>query len=162
MRGVIGLVLSAWLLVPATAGAQGMNVAFGGLNSDPGAPVEVSSDALSVNQENGSAEFTGNVVIGQGSFRLSAPRVLVIYDEETRGIARLQAEGGVTLVSAEDAAEAEAADYDVSGGIIVMTGNVLLTQGQNAISSAKMTVDVRAGTAQMAGRVKTLIVTEDQ
>ena len=35
-----------------------------------------------------------------------------------------------------------------------MTGNVLLTQGDNALTSERMTVDLDAGTAQMAGRVQ--------
>ncbi len=47
----------------------------------------------------------------------------------------------------------------ITEGTIVMTGNVLLDQGPNALSADKMTVQLSDGTAQMAGRVKTIIQT---
>ena len=139
--------------------AQGTNVAFGTIRQDTSAPVEVTADNLSVDQTNGTAVFTGNVVIGQGEMRLSAARVQVVYATGGAGISRLEATGGVTLVSGPDAAEAQKADYDVEGGTIVMTGDVLLTQGQSALTSEKMTVNLDDGTAQMSGRVKTILQT---
>lgn len=137
--------------------AQGTNVAFGTIRQDTGQPVEVTADNLSVDQETGTAIFTGNVLIGQGEMRLSAPRVLVVYRAENKGIARLEATGGVTLVSGPDAAEAERADYNIDDGTIVMTGNVLLDQGPNALSADRMNIRLDDGTAQMSGRVKTII-----
>jgi len=137
--------------------AQGTNVAFGTIRQDPGQPGEVTADNLSVDQQTGIAIFTGNVLIGQGEMRLSAPRVLVVYRAENKGIARLEATGGVTLVSGPDAAEAERADYNIDDGTIVMTGNVLLYQGPNALSADRMNIRLDDGTAQMSGRVKTII-----
>ena len=137
--------------------AQGTNVAFGTIRQDTGLPVEVTADNLSVDQGTGTAIFTGNVLIGQGEMRLSAARVLVVYRDQTEGIARLEATGGVTLVSGPDAAESERADYDIDSGTIVMSGNVLLAQGRNALSSDKMSVKLSDGTAQMSGRVKTVL-----
>ena len=49
--------------------------------------------------------------------------------QDGTGIARLEASGGVTLVSGEDAAEAAGADYDVQTGMIEMAGDVLLGAG---------------------------------
>jgi lipopolysaccharide export system protein LptA len=137
--------------------AQGSTVAFGTLQQDTSLPVEVTSDNLSVDQETGIAIFTGNVLIGQGEMRLSAPRVLVVYAAEQKGIERMEATGGVTLVSGPDAAESDRADYSIADGVIVMTGNVLLDQGPNALSADRMTVQLTDGTAQMSGRVKTII-----
>ncbi|SLN69965.1 Lipopolysaccharide export system protein LptA precursor [Falsiruegeria litorea R37] len=148
----ISLVLGA-----APVSAQGTNVAFGAIKADPSLPVEVTADTLDVNQENGSAEFKGNVLVGQGEMRLSAQRVLVIYNQEQSGIQRMEATGDVVLVSGPDAAQAQRADYTIDTGVIVMTGNVLLTQGENALTSNKMTVNLITGTAQMVGRVKTIL-----
>lgn len=156
LRVVVALVLIA--LSPALAVAQGTNVAFGAVKADPTLPVEVTADSLDVNQADGTAEFQGNVLIGQGEMRLSAQRVLVIYNEDTSGIDRLEATGDVVLVSGPDAAEAQRADYSVSSGVIVMSGNVLLTQGKNALTSDRMTVNLSSGTAQMNGRVKTILI----
>ncbi|WP_254701893.1 lipopolysaccharide transport periplasmic protein LptA [Roseovarius sp. THAF27] len=149
------------LCQPLGAAAQGAQVAFGNTAQDSSLPVEVTADNLDVNQQDGTAVFTGNVLIGQGEMRLSAPRVLVVYKSDQSGIEELQATGGVTLVSGEDAAEASRADYNVDTGLIEMEGDVLLVQGINALSGDKMFVDTRAGTARVTGRVKTILQPED-
>lgn len=153
---VVVFLLAVLGLVPALT-AQGTSVAFGTMQRDTDAPVEVTAEQLSVDQETGTAIFTGDVLIGQGEMRLSAPRVLVVYKEGRSGIERLEATGGVTLVSGPDAAESERADYDIDTGVIVMTGNVLLTQGESALTADRMTVNLDDGTAQMVGRVKTIL-----
>lgn len=141
--------------------AQTTNVAFGTMQQDTSLPVEVTADSLSVNQTDGTAIFTGNVVIVQGEMRLAAPRVLVVYAETSEGeesrIERLEATGGVVLVSGPDAAESERADYNVDDGQVLMQGNVLLTQGASALTSDRMRVNLTGGTAQMDGRVKTIL-----
>lgn len=151
---VIGLVMT---FGSTGAFAQGANVAFGTFKADPTLPVEVTADSLDVNQADGSAQFNGNVLVGQGEMRLSANKVLVIYNQEAGGIQQLVATGDVVLVNGPDAAESERAEYTIDSGIIVMTGNVLLTQGQNALTSDRMTVNLVTGTANMAGRVKTIL-----
>lgn len=137
--------------------SQGTNIAFGNLKQDSGAPVEVSADTMDINQTTGSAVLAGNVLIGQGEMRISAASVSILYNSDRSRIARLQASGGVTLVSGEDAAEAAEADYNVASGIILLSGNVLLVQGTTAITADKMRVDTNAGTAKMEGRVKTVL-----
>jgi lipopolysaccharide export system protein LptA len=150
--------LSLLLTLGSTgAFAQSANVAFGTFKADPTLPVEVTADTLDVNQADGSAQFNGNVLVGQGEMRLSANKVLVIYNQEAGGIQRLEATGEVVLVNGPDAAESDRAEYTIDSGIIVMTGNVLLTQGQNALTSDRMTVNLITGTANMAGRVKTIL-----
>lgn len=144
------------LFTPAVL-AQGTSVAFGTLRQNPDAPVEVSADALSVDQDTGTAVFSGNVLIGQGDMRLSATRVLVVYKTGNTGIERLEASGGVTLISGADAAESQRADYNIDTGTILMSGDVLLTQGPSALTAERMSVNLRDGTAQMSGRVKTIL-----
>lgn len=145
----------------ASATAQGTNISFGSFKSDPTLPVEVTADTLDVDQSSGAATFVGNVLIGQGEMRLAAAKVLVVYNQDSSGIDRLEATGGVTLVSGPDAAEAERADYTIDDGLIVMNGNVLLTQGPSTLSADSMTVNLITGTAQMVGRVKTILNTGD-
>lgn len=147
----------ALALMPAGAWAQAGQVAFGKTQQNRTLPVEVTSDTLNVNQADNTAIFTGNVVIGQGEMRLAAPRVLVVYLPDRSGIESLEATGGVTLVSGEDAAEAERADYNITTGMIELRGNVLLVQGSNAITGETVLVDTAAGTAQVSGRVKTIL-----
>lgn len=138
---------------------QGTSVAFGTIRQDVSQPVEATADSLSVDQETGNAIFEGNVVVGQGEMRLSASRVKIVYRNEGQGIERLEASGGVTLVSGPDAAEAQRADYNIDDGTIVLTGSVLLAQGASAISAERMSIRLSDGTAQMTGRVKTILQT---
>lgn len=149
-------VLAALIASTVPAAAQTATT-FGGLKADVKAPVEVSSDALSVNQADGSATFTGNVVIGQGAMRLSAAEVKVVYAGQGQNrIQSLTATGGVTLVSGEDAAEAKQAVYEVEAGEVTLTGDVIVTRGENVLSGERMVVDLAKGTAAVEGRVRSV------
>ena len=153
------LLLAAALFLCLTSGlvlAQQADIAFAGMKQDTSLPVEVDADNLSINNANGSAVFSGNVVVVQGEMRLTAGEVRVEYTAAGGGIKTLIASGGVTLVSTADAAEAQEAVYPIASGNVVMSGNVLLTQGQNAISGQKLVINLKDGTGVMEGRVKTV------
>lgn len=145
------------LLTPGVTVAQDFEVAFGSLKQDTDQPVEVTADKLSLNQGDGTALFQGNVLINQGEMRITAPEVLVFYNEDGSGIEKLLATGRVLMVKDQDAAEADSADYNIEKGTVLMTGDVLLTQGINTLSSNKMNVNLRTGTAEFEGRVKTIL-----
>ena len=153
------LVLCITLIGGAPALAKETNVSFGTIAQDTTAPVEMTTDNLSVDQATGKAIFEGNVLIEQGNLRLSAGKVEVVYRAESAGIAKLIASGGVTLVAGADAAEATRAVYDIDSGAIVMSGDVLLAQGPSALTAQKMTINLKNGTANMSGQVKTILQT---
>lgn len=154
---LIGVLLA--LCIAGPAASQNASVNFGEVKHDPSEPVEITADELSVDQQSGEAVFTGNVVAGQGELRLTAATVTVEYTKDGGDIDRLLASGGVTLVNGGEAAEAQNAVYAVGSGEIVMTGEVLLTQGPNAISGEKLIVDLNTGQGQMVGRVRTIFKT---
>lgn len=133
------------------------NVALGGITVDATAAIEVTADTLSVDQDTGSAVFAGSVVVVQGDLRMSAGRVEVIYGADTSQITNLFASEGVTFVTADEAAEAQQADYDIATGLLFLSGDVLLTQGPSAISADNMVINVTDGTATMEGRVRTIL-----
>ena len=138
--------------------AEGAHVAVGGLKGDPTAQVEMNADTLTVNQADGTAVFSGNVVVSQGAMKLSADEVRVAYGADKTSIETLYATGKVLLVNASDAAQADNAVYTIASGEVVMTGNVLLTQGQAAMSAGKLVIDLKTGLGRMEGRVKTTFV----
>ncbi|MGB8624423.1 MAG: lipopolysaccharide transport periplasmic protein LptA [Paracoccaceae bacterium] len=155
-----GLWAMVFALLPVLAAGQGTEVPFGGLQQDSSLPVEVTADSLQVNQKDGTALFTGNVVVGQGEMRLSADKMQVDYSagagDATGRISRIHATGNVVLVNGAEAAEGQEAVYTIDDSSIVMTGNVILTQGQNALSGDRLVVDLTSGTGRMEGRVKTV------
>ncbi|MDJ1009540.1 MAG: LptA/OstA family protein [Paracoccaceae bacterium] len=159
---VLALTLAA--LLPGAAIAQGANVALGGLAFDNSAPIEVSADNLSVDPEDGSAVFEGNVLVAQGDLRLAANLIRVEYATDAEGnqtpsIGRVSATGGVTFVNGADAAEATEAVYSVEESSLVMTGDVLLTQGENVVAGDRLLVDLAAGTGRIEGGVRTVFQT---
>jgi lipopolysaccharide export system protein LptA len=146
------------LAVAGVAAAQEARIAFGDLAQDTTLPVEVTAETLAVNNADGTAVFTGNVVVIQGEMKLSAAEVRVVYNEDQTAIDQLIASGGVTIVNLADAAEAREAVYTIDTGLIVLTGDVLLTQGPSVIAGQKLTVNLKDGTGVMEGRVTTTFV----
>lgn len=155
----LGLIsLFVFLICAGAALAQSANIAFGTRGFDVSVPVEVTADQFSIDQASGQAVFDGNVLIVQGDVRLSAGRVTIEYSDDgsENAISRLLASGGVTFVTAADAAEAQDAVYSVSQGTVTLNGNVLLTQGRNAISGDRLVVNLSSGSGRMEGRVRTV------
>nr|WP_097031039.1 lipopolysaccharide transport periplasmic protein LptA [Cereibacter ovatus] len=150
------LAVAAAIWLPLAASAQGTDVAFAGLKGDSSAPVEIESDKLEVNQAEGFAIFTGNVRVKQGPMRMAAPQMRVDQVAGGTGIERIHATGGVTLANGAEAAESREATYTVSTGEIVMTTDVLLTQGANTIAGQRLVFDIDSGTGRMEGRVQTV------
>lgn len=148
----------ALVLAASSAAAQEATIAFGALEQDTTLPVEVSADQLAVNNADGSAVFTGNVLVTQGEMKLSAAEIQVKYAADSKSIDQLIASGGVMVTNLGDAAEAREAIYTIASGVIVLTGDVLLTQGPSAMAGQKLTINLKDGTGIMEGRVTTTFV----
>jgi lipopolysaccharide export system protein LptA len=149
-----GFLVLTLTLAAASAGAQ-QKIAFGELNQDTTQPVQVTADQLAVNNADGTAVFSGNVIVVQGEMKLAAAEVKVTYGTEQNDIESLVASGGVTVTNLGDAAEAQEAVYTIDSGVIVLSGDVLLTQGGSAMAGQKLTINLKDGTGVMEGRVTT-------
>lgn len=153
--GVIAAILSA-----GPAAAQGANVSLGIADFDSSQPVEITSESLSLNQQAGNAVFEGNVIVGQGEMVLTCDRMVVEYGQGDGGrnqIRVIRMFGGVTLVGPSEAAESEEAVYTLAEETVVLSGNVLVTQGATAISSDRLIYNLRDGSGRMEGSVKTIL-----
>lgn len=156
-------ILSLGLLVWAgTALSQGTGVQLQSVEENQDEPVEVTSDMLTVDQLKGTALFTGDVVVIQGEVRLNAPEMLVQYiilPDGTVGseVDTITASGGVIMVTPTEEAASEEAVYTPARDEVVMTGDVLLTQGPNTLNGRRLVFDVETGQGQMEGRVRTVL-----
>lgn len=142
-------------LIATSAAAQSTDVQLGGLKADPSQPVQVTSDQLSIDQKGGTALFTGHVVVTQGTMVMNADKINVTYAEKDKSISAMHAEGDVKLTSGTDAASADQADYAPGDSGLVLSGNVLLTQGGATVAGQKLTLDLKTGLGHMEGRVTT-------
>jgi lipopolysaccharide export system protein LptA len=156
-----GIAASAMLLIAQGAVSQGASLSFGEMSIDPDSPIELSADELSVSQPDGAATFSGSVMVAQGDLRIAADTMRIEYAQGEDGgrnrISRLFASGGVTVVTPSEAAEAQEAVYSIADGTVVLTGDVILTQGPNAISGDVLTIDLAGGTGRFEGRVRTVL-----
>ncbi len=154
------LLLFLFLVSAGTALGQGTTVPFSGLSHDASLPVEIAADNLELNQGTGTAVFSGGVQVAQGALRLSAEKIEVYYAEDANqssgSVESMKATGEVRLSNGAEAAEAETAEYFVADGVVEMEGNVLLTQGNNALSSERLRINLVDGTATLDGRVQTI------
>lgn len=162
-----GALCAGLMLVMATGVlAQGASVSLGLGDYDSSQPIEITSEELAVDQQAGTATFSGNVIVGQGDLRMTCERMLVEYGPDPAtgesDIRVIRMFGGVTVVTAEEAAEADSAIYTLADETLVMQGDVLVTQGPTAISADKMTYNLRTGNGQMEGRVKTILQPDRQ
>lgn len=157
MRAAVAMAAAA---MAWTAAAQPAGNPFGGFKHDSSQPIEITADALEVRHAEGRAIFTGSVVAGQGTLRLTADVLNVWYAESEAGegdIDRLRAEGDVFLTSGAESARGAWAEYDVSSGLVTMGGGVVLAQGENAIRGERLSVDLNAGQGRIdGGRVQSV------
>ncbi|MFV0245218.1 MAG: LptA/OstA family protein [Qingshengfaniella sp.] len=153
---------AAVALFAASATLAQTGIQTGGLRADPNAPVAVEADDLALDQTAGTAVFRGNVSVIQGEMTLTAPEITVHYLHNPDGslsgdIDRITASGGVMIVTPTEAAEARDAIYTPASSEMVMTGDVVLTQGGNTLAGERLTVDLETGTGRVEGRVRTIL-----
>jgi lipopolysaccharide export system protein LptA len=163
MYRVAALLLGLTLLTAAVPAAAQVNIGFGGVAYDSRQPVEITADSLTVDQGNGEAVFSGNVIVVQGDLRMAAGAVRVVYATEggSQDVREVIATGGVLVTRGADAAEGNEARFEVASSRLTLSGNVLVTQGPTAIAGDRMVVDMRTGNGSVDGRVRTVLGGDD-
>jgi len=146
------------LIMPLSAmWAQSAPSVFGTIDQDSSASITATADAMTIDEAQGFAEFSGTVEITQGSTALTADRVRAEYGDDTSQIMRIIADGNVVLRSGSDHAQADQGLYDVANGTITLTGNAYVKQGANTLRAQNVTINTKTGAAQMSGRVTTTL-----
>ena len=131
--------------------AQEATPGFGSITEDSKEPIEISADQLKFDDETGLATF-------QGDLQLTAEFVEVVYSDDRSKINSMIAKTNVRLTSGPDKAKSDAADYDLSRGSIILTGNVSILQEGNTLVAERAEIDLETGTSKASGRVKTVLV----
>ena len=123
---------------------------------DSKAPVDVSADRAEAQDRADRAIFAGNVVVRQGDLTLRTARLTLAYanDDGSLDINRIDASGGVTVVSPSETARGDFAVYDLNEGLITMVGNVRLERGGSFLSGGRLTIDLDTGRAVMDGGLR--------
>lgn len=176
----------------ALAQDNGMPNALQGFSRNKSEPVKIESNKLEVRDKEKLAIFTGNVFVQQGDTTMRSPVLRVYYEGDAKSkkpskhgkasakpaksgkvsktetnvqqkIKRIEALGGVIVTSKDQKATGDRADFEMKKNIVILTGNVVVTQGKNVMTGAKLIVDLNTSRAHMeGGRVRGLFVSSDK
>ncbi len=172
-RGALALIiaLAALPLVNPAAMAQdtGLGQSFTGMQIDGDKPISIESNQLDVDDAKGIATFSGDVQVVQGPTELRTAKLVVTYDKTqvksrsdaaatpaagpigggTSKIKKLDASGKVYVKSADQVATGDNASFDMASQLVVMSGQVVLSQGKNIAEGCRMTIHMKTGKARL-------------
>ncbi|MBO0905128.1 lipopolysaccharide transport periplasmic protein LptA [Jiella sonneratiae] len=166
---VIGLQLALAGVASAQSGGGAPVQNFGGLQLRGDQPIAIESNQLDVDDRNNVATFTGNVSVKQGVVQLSSGKLTVYYKKKNGGqkdaatqasapgslpggssqIDRLEATNNVYVKSSDQVATANQASFDMAQNLVTLTGNVVLTQGENVAEGCRLTIRMDTGVARL-------------
>jgi lipopolysaccharide export system protein LptA len=117
------------------------------------------------------ATFVDNVRLVQGDTTLECKKLVVYYDEEMtpasgaprpttvatapggsggkQQIRKLEAKGGVVVTQKDQTATGNNGLFDMKTNSVTLTGNVVVTQGQNVIRGERLWVDLNTGVSRV-------------
>ena len=149
----------------------------GGQDKDQ--PVQIEAASLEVRDKSKMATFSGDVQVVQGDTTMKCQKLVVFYGQEVgiaqagaqagapapdakpapaptpagpkgaQNIRRIEARGGVTVITKDQNASGDLGVYDLIAKTITLTGNVVVSQGQNVIHGERVVVDTVTGNARV-------------
>ena len=152
----IGISLSGLAVGPTNA----QDTATGDQIGSPETPIHIKADQLITDTQQNTAEFSGNVRATQGDTVITADMLTVHYRSGTQtdaaagmdAIVRIVAEGKVQIVSDQQTAYTQHAEYIAEKRVIVLTGpGSKIVSGKNTISGQKITLHRDDGRVQVVG-----------
>jgi lipopolysaccharide export system protein LptA len=128
------LTLAVLTAVPAVAPAE---------TQPPAEPINIEADNAKIIEKEGKSVYSGNVVLLQGTTRVTADKITVLSREGK--LYHITAEGKPVTYhqanqpkAADISAEAEKVDYFAPENRIVLLNNAKLTQGQTVFSGNRI------------------------
>jgi lipopolysaccharide export system protein LptA len=138
------------------------------------APVQIEAATLEVHDKSKTATFSGNVQVVQGDTTMKCRSLVVFYGQEVgigetgaeaitgttgksalggskgaQNIRRIEARGAVTVLTKDQSASGDLGIYDLKTKTITLSGNVVVSQGQNVIHGERVVVDTETGNARV-------------
>jgi lipopolysaccharide export system protein LptA len=111
-------------------------------------PVGFGSDDFALT--NTSVSLRGRAEITQGQARLRADAIDGALDA-TGALTTIEATGDVYYVTPTETIRGDRAVYTVANATVVVTGDVILRQGQNVLTGSRLSYNVDTGQARIEG-----------
>lgn len=157
MAGLASIIVAASL---APVGAQTLGKGFAGFAADNNEPIDIESDTLEVNDASKIAIFSGNVKAVQGTMTMRTKELHVTYTGGDGGlgsgseISKIKAQGKVLITTdKKQTATADRADFDVKEQTVVISGNVVLSQGEGSVLKGdRLVINLKTGQSRFENR----------
>ncbi len=94
-------------------------------------------------------------MVKQEGLTLRTSRLTIAYaSNDGIDINRIDASGGVTVVSASETARGNFGTYDLDKGLITLVGDVRLDRGGSYLNGGRLVIDLNTGRATMDGGLR--------
>lgn len=117
------------------------------LDIDQTQPIEIESDSAMIDDSEGISTYRGNVIIRQGSTKLTADNITVFAQD--RSVTQIVANGTPATFKQQDAGaeqstsgQAEQITYKAEDAILVFSGEAKLEQSTNSFSGDQIEYDI--------------------
>ncbi len=167
----LGILTLAALLISAPfalaaaqpAPASGPPNALQGFSQNRDQPVKIDSATLEVRDKHKMATFSGNVHLVQGDTTLRCQRLIVFYEQDAKPgsavataggsknqqIKRIEAKGDVIVTQKDQTATGDNGLFEMKENKVMLTGNVVISQGPNVITGDRLVVDMTTGVSRV-------------
>jgi len=131
-----------------------------------GDPIDITAAKLDVDEQAGTAVFTGQVVVKQGDMTVYAERLVVYRDQKSNQIIKIEASGGVRVVQQDRIGTAQQATFYQQEEKLVLVGNAKIKQGQNLVSGDEISLFLKENRSLVKsvedGRVRAVFFPEQE
>lgn len=157
----------------APAATNAPSNAFQGFSKNRKDPVKIEANSFEVRDKEKIAIFRGNVVVVQGDTTVRCRELEVHYEgnalsadprekvpatknqqksESSQRIKRLVLTGGVIVTAKDQKAVGDKGVFEMATNVVVLDGNVVLTQGGNVMNGDRLTVNLTTGTSKLEAK----------
>ena len=136
-------------LTVAVALAFSLTLPGTGVSQDPSDDPVMYTGIVFSYTPNGFA-LDGEAEILQGDNRLRANRIEAFTNADS-DLSRVEASGEVFFVTPTQTLRGDRAVYNLQSAEVVLTGNVIVTQGRNVMTGSRLVYNVRTESARMEG-----------
>ena len=140
---IAGAALLTALMLPAVSGAQNASTRADASRQ----PVQYGADSGEYTPDGFSLRGRAEVTQGGNRLRADAIRGFTSNGDLTR----IEASGGVYFVTPDQSMKGDRAVYTLNDGNVVVTGDVILTQGKSVLTGSRLVYNVRTETARIEG-----------
>jgi lipopolysaccharide export system protein LptA len=147
---------AALLFVLAASAAHADPAAdiFNGFQAKSTDPIQVDAESLETYEDGAQrvSVFTGGVTVKRGNTTMKAGEIKLysgLQGDAQQTFTRIEATGKIRVTSANQVITGDTAVVDMPSNTITVNGNVVLSQGPNVITGAKLVVNLATGRARV-------------